>query len=344
MKSYNSQTTPSRVINVIPNMNEIEWSKLITEYSKNCRYKDCIFPNCSKKGIKAHSIQKSKILKAISKNGMVISFDPRKSYYTLNFEELGISRASTFYGFCNTHDTKIFSKIENRDYQETNEQNFLFSYRACAKQYVDEKFRECVLQKMLESANSNHKRIINLEIRHNVNLLAFLSNLLKQFHKELQKNSSNRKYNIITTRIFKLSYSALIAVNSIICLRVNNFANPSVSELNNLENESFLFFNVFPQKSKTFILLSWFSKDISKFTRLFSEIDSYNKKQLENFFSDVIFSQCLNFFISPQKWRNISLITQRRIFRILNRNMIDSVYHDNLPLRSTVNVFQVSKK
>jgi hypothetical protein len=48
--------------------------------------------------------------------------------------------ATTFTGFCGHHDTTIFNPIENFDYEKGNkEQDFLFAYRALAKEYHSKK-------------------------------------------------------------------------------------------------------------------------------------------------------------------------------------------------------------
>ena len=81
----------------------IKFSKFYSEITKKCRFSDCLYPdskNCSNKVITSHSIQ-SALLKKISVNGRVISFDIRKTLYTNEFGEIGIKSASTFTGFCN---------------------------------------------------------------------------------------------------------------------------------------------------------------------------------------------------------------------------------------------------
>lgn len=130
------------------NIKEIQiiFNRLFHELYKKCRFKECIFPEksaCSKKPIKAHSIQKSKILSHIADEGMVISGDIQKTLFTGKFELVGINSASTFFGFCDHHDTTIFAKIENNDYKGSQEQNFLHAYRACALEYVKKKEACC---------------------------------------------------------------------------------------------------------------------------------------------------------------------------------------------------------
>ena len=80
---------------------------------------------------------------------MVVSGDIQKTIFTKDFEKIGISSASTFFGFCNHHDTVIFSEIENKDYIGNHEQNFLYAYRACALEYVKKKEACCFFKASL---------------------------------------------------------------------------------------------------------------------------------------------------------------------------------------------------
>jgi len=122
---------------------QIELSKEFSKLYRECKFKKCVFPDqsqCSEKVIKAHSIQKNKILKHIAENGMLISSGIESILFTKEFKKIGVSSASTFFGFCNYHDTILFSEIENKDYVGNIEQKFLHAYRACALEYVKKKF------------------------------------------------------------------------------------------------------------------------------------------------------------------------------------------------------------
>ena len=137
---------------------QIELSKKVSKLYRNCKFKECVFPDqshCSEKVIKAHSIQKNKILNRIAENGMLISSGIGKTLFTKEFEKIGISSASTFFGFCNYHDTIIFSEIENKDYVGNIEQNFLHAYRACALEYVRKKESCCIYEKAIKKYNAS---------------------------------------------------------------------------------------------------------------------------------------------------------------------------------------------
>jgi len=49
-------------------------------------------------------------------------------------ELVGISRASTFTGFCSLHDDRIFAPVEKREFAATPEQCFLLGYRAISRE------------------------------------------------------------------------------------------------------------------------------------------------------------------------------------------------------------------
>jgi hypothetical protein len=95
---------------------------------------------CSRKIVKAHTVQKSGGLSAIAENGHVIS--TLAGYHALahNGGELvpmpvGINSASTFLGFCSAHDSDFFRPAEYNLQGLTNEVAFLLAYRAMAYEY-----------------------------------------------------------------------------------------------------------------------------------------------------------------------------------------------------------------
>ncbi len=95
----------------------------------------CMYPGCIEKPIRSHTISKSSIrklnsdtiqLKVVNDN----IFDRIKNFDNRNFfNDCRISNVSTFYGFCNTHDTSLFKPIDQFDGTITNEIALLSHYR-----------------------------------------------------------------------------------------------------------------------------------------------------------------------------------------------------------------------
>lgn len=289
---------------------QIEFNKLLSNLFKKCRFKGCVFSdksNCSKKPIKAHSIQKNKILKHISINGKVISGDIQKTLFTQEFEEVGINSASTFFGFCNYHDTSIFSEIENQDYIESQEQNFLYAYRACALEYVKKIEASCLYKAALKRFKNGPQEIKLKKMSRGADLgLGDLTKILVDFSNELIKQRDIRNYNIIYTQRFTLQYEALMAVNSFFYIQydfegnlINDLSNPS-------KIPAPIFLNIFPQNGKTIILFSCLSKDQNIYRNILSNLDNISNSRIEYFFSNLIINHCENLFMSPLKYKMIS--------------------------------------
>ena len=105
---------------------------------------------CSGRPTEAHTIQKEGGLRAIAENGHVISI--KKGVFSVgnNDGEIipvpdGIGKASTFPGFCNTHDA-MFSPAEQAAVTLGREASFLLSYRSI----VYEKFLKAAALRSLE--------------------------------------------------------------------------------------------------------------------------------------------------------------------------------------------------
>ena len=96
--------------------------KLIAEQRAEMLRGYCLHPqasanNCSGKIIRAHTVQRKGGLIAIAEDGHVISpkhgmEDIFRNDGKLVPRALGVREASTFAGFCSTHDDQLFSPIE----------------------------------------------------------------------------------------------------------------------------------------------------------------------------------------------------------------------------------------
>lgn len=111
-------------------MNMEEFNRSLTDLKKHRTIKECFHhekDECKGKIKQAHSIQKNGKLSILESN-----VNKNKSLYTFtNFissensiiEELvplGKDEASTFFGFCDYHDTTLFSEVENNKFDFEN--------------------------------------------------------------------------------------------------------------------------------------------------------------------------------------------------------------------------------
>ena len=113
----------------------------ITKLKRAFSAKECLAPKpfkeeCSGPIIQAHTVPKSGSLRKIARGGKVYSFTPPRldrleSQKGLIYPQLtSINRASTFTGFCSSHDNNIFRNLEDQEFTGSHEQCFLLGYRA----------------------------------------------------------------------------------------------------------------------------------------------------------------------------------------------------------------------
>lgn len=104
------------------------------------RFDICMWPacKCTKPAIRAHSVQNSRVLDLLHRKGHVVMPRLRSSFSdgpTLQFEEIGRNKATTFTGLCSSHDHQMFAPIETKAFDASNAQHlFLIAYRAVLKE------------------------------------------------------------------------------------------------------------------------------------------------------------------------------------------------------------------
>lgn len=121
----------------------------LSEFSKG----DCLCPrpfgDCSDQAIASHSLQRRQVLSTIATNGHVKTLDIELDQFQYESRKpprvvtksVGLSKASTFPGFCSYHDTTVFGPIENRAWALAEDSAFLLSYRALCREYFSRRAR-----------------------------------------------------------------------------------------------------------------------------------------------------------------------------------------------------------
>lgn len=269
--------------------------ELFKEAYEESKIKECFYfdhTHCDKRIISAHSIQKSKILKHISKDGMVIAI--KKSIEPFNkIQSLGKKVASTFTGFCGYHDNKLFMPIEDKPYIGTAQQKFLFAYRAFA--YEAHKKRE--MSKMIEVFSKKVGRDVeNKGLTYNLDVdMPHVNNLFKDcFLKQ--------DYSDLITYDLSLDYEVSFTVSSIISPRFNL----SGKKINDFRDKTKpihnMFLTIFPNEGKTILLFSWFKESDCIYKKWIYQFKSLTVEKQINFLNVFIPLETENFYLSPDLW------------------------------------------
>lgn len=114
----------------------------------------CMHPNCSNLAVHSHSISKETSLRPISSDGNLFTIKPKrddtKDLRDIQLSDVGINNATTFKGFCNTHEAMFFS-IDTRGIS-TIKDIFLQCYRTVSKEDFT---RNLLTQSELKSQKNN---------------------------------------------------------------------------------------------------------------------------------------------------------------------------------------------
>lgn len=111
-------------------------SQLYREFQKGyCSHPQAGPEECGHRIVRAHTVQRRGGLAAIAEQGHVVSAktgsqDLFKNRGLFVPREVGVRSASTFFGFCDTHDNSMFRPVETQSASLTPESCFLLGFRA----------------------------------------------------------------------------------------------------------------------------------------------------------------------------------------------------------------------
>ncbi|MBK6484090.1 MAG: hypothetical protein IPG01_13400 [Chitinophagaceae bacterium] len=247
--------------------------------------------------IHAHTIQNNRILNLICEDSHVYG-------YSLNISEtkpIKISRndASTFSCFCNTHD-KIFDPIENSDYKNTSEQNFLFAYRA---------FIASSVPKLAQyySLDIDRQGILDTEKNKEIFNGAII----------------NSQYDIVTTEVFELDSFYPVSACSSFDLDFDFEGNPISHSEDRMEC---IYVTLFPTKKKTYFLLSYLTQDFKLYSQLGSQLKKRNN--LKSDISVLVLAHVENIFYQPCYYKAVIQSQETSIDKLMQQTQFDFVIHN----------------
>ncbi|MCY4465355.1 MAG: hypothetical protein OXE46_07445 [Chloroflexi bacterium] len=103
--------------------------------------KECLHPAapkfCNGNIVRAHTVQRRGALSLIAEDGHVLTLELNPDMANgrlIEAQRIGISRASTFTGFCSTHDKQLFAPIEDHPLQLIRRHAFLLAYRSLSRE------------------------------------------------------------------------------------------------------------------------------------------------------------------------------------------------------------------
>lgn len=283
-----------------------------SRFKSDSKIKQCFHFNtseCNGKIKNAHSLQKNGVLSIleheINKNKVVYSFLHPRSISIMafdGFEPLGKNECSTFHGFCDYHDSSVFSPIENNDINvDLDEHCFLLCYRAFAKEYhakieVNKGYKINEIYNLPQNKEVQEDLIGGSDIA-----IRDLENVKIKLNKILEdKNYSNLDYLTYT-----IPYTIPIACSASIT--------PSYSYSGKLLNKSAdpndvyenIMITVIPTSTETHIILGCFSED-QRSLKYINELEQLEDDKFEIAITSILIGDIENTFISPLIWQRMT--------------------------------------
>lgn len=276
----------------------------------NGRIKECFFHKkeyCKGKIKSAHSIQRSKKLEVLLGN-----VDGNQALYSLLHTERDLSgksigmrrqgakEASTFFGFCDYHDSKLFAPIENNDFDESDLHLFLHSFRSFAHSY------HTILQNIkMFSKLANEKKIdVSIPISSLKETLFEADRMRNEFQIIFENGNFDdlEYYYIIFPSIFPLASSG--GFQPEYTFKGKQLNKPYSPLLN---------FTLFPEKKgRTICIFSWTPED-KKAKAFIDEIERLKDFELYKLITSLMIAYVENSFISPDLWQSLSKNEKRQL-------------------------------
>lgn len=288
---------------------------LLAELRKNVRRKsqNCYSPKCSNLAIRSHIQQAEGAIRCISSaDGKVVQLedlDTNFSSNTYGFSKKGIIQKGdvlTFWGFCNSCDSKLFKPIESKiiDYYDYKNQ-LLHSYRG----FLSEFYKQEYAVKYFKSIFKSDELSEEVKVDHKNRYVRYVvttkvsEHIKKLFEADIFGNSINFEFITLELPKIEVCTSTVFSLPEVMNINVDTLENiesiPPVSNFN--------FINLIPTEKKLFVIFGEIRDDKLKegLLNLKKVLNMPQKEQIK-LISDILLRHIETWFVSESlynKWQ-----------------------------------------
>lgn len=288
----------------------------VMEKMNSSKFSCCLYPDKSKcvRHIKnAHALQNKKIISKLAVDGHVYMLNTKKKPLIIPvnkkevevltlMDRVGVTEATTFNCFCDTHDDEVFAPIEKNcpNFNENSQQHiFLYAYKAFIFEYYKELVNQRSFQKMFKEKPSLLKTHFCIrEYRNLVNKLDEMEEFKNFFDNGLIKAD----YTGLETCIIKIPKEIKFA--NYACIGLNyNLDGTKIKNVSNKKMKRVLV-TIFPENDYSYIILSIHKNDKKIYEKLFIQLKEYPLEKIELYFNIVLPLYSENIVLSPLLWQS----------------------------------------
>ena len=272
---------------------------------KYCLAPDAGESTCSGGIVKAHSVQEA-LLRKIARYGHVYRADTALENYHKNpgritYKLVGVNLASSFTGFCNLHDTKIFAPLETASFAAGPEPCFLLAYRAVCREVF-------VKRAVLENAEwlVRNAPAPNLELATANLALTKVAIRDLEWHKNAyDRDLRTSNFGAIEWVCIELSSTPDLACSGL-CHPDYDFAGKKLQDLSDLKTRMELVtFSVIPTDQGGAIVFAWHSTSGRTGWQLVASLGALDNSLLPHAIVRFAFSYSDNLCLSPAWWDSL---------------------------------------
>lgn len=284
---------------------------------ENCWHPEASKETCGKKIVQAHSLQRSSVLRGIvdDTNHVLTFCPPRHDHYGNPVPtEMGWKEASTFKGFCDSHDRELFAPIETRPFEATNQQCFLLAYRAaCHELHQKMAMWEHApsLQGMMDRGSAPaDQQAIQANYRQMLGATGWA--LIRQQRFKAQMDESLRSEHFGDWQFAVLNFSGPLEVVSTGVVEPNvDFAGAVIQEDILQESQSVAYATVLRDGGVS-VALAW-RKDHAAPLQFWRSLLTYSSNELPQVLTQFMFAYVENTFFSRRWWEKRRMFIKEHI-------------------------------
>jgi hypothetical protein len=237
---------------------------------------------------------------------------------------IGKKEASTFFGFCDYHDTTLFSPIENYKFDSSKKHLFLHSYRSFAHSY----HRKHEEDKLYNNPESDFVKALPSQwVNWMKEGLQMGVNDAKKYKEQIDEAIENKVYDFLEYLVYEKEGLYPFAVSSQMSPKVTYRNNPMNNHLDPNQPWSQPIITFLPDKTSTFVIIASFPDDKNSIL-LINELKELESRELEKAITSLIIANCENTFFSPKVWEKLNAKQKRILLDEFEVNTRTQDYHD----------------
>lgn len=299
---------------------------------------ECLCPNCRASAIRSHSQPRGGSLLHIAENGHVMGICRRiaatlydatpESAPSPSIIKIGLKEASTFWGYCNKHDTELFKCLETRELQKDDiEQVFALHLRALSFEYKAQLHRSEILRQLpgeeLQPGWENeliiHDNLFRADSTYRWNLM-WRDDKLAKF-----QNDFSYEWVVIPEDV---GVSAVSMIPPLSPDQENLYMTAYRHADGSYEVARPTFsLSVMPSQFATHVVMCWHIDDTNYVAPWKRDLCTDDKTKLAEFLNKCIFTKSEDFYIRPSLWNSLS----PSVKELVARNLIPIIGEYEVP-------------